>query len=45
VIVRCLRVGDTEHSDRHARRDAYRAFMVTQYVANAVMLVTLVVSR
>ncbi|MFE1174828.1 UbiA family prenyltransferase [Streptomyces sp. NPDC058773] len=42
VIVRCLRGGRAEHRDRHARRDAYRAFMITQYVANAVMLVTLV---
>jgi 4-hydroxybenzoate polyprenyltransferase len=45
VIVRCLRGRHTEHGDRHARRGAYRAFMVTQYVANLVMLVTLVVSR
>ncbi|MEW1751158.1 UbiA family prenyltransferase [Streptomyces angustmyceticus] len=45
VTVRCLRGRHTEHRDRHARRDAYRAFMITQYTANLVMLVTLVGSR
>lgn len=45
VTVLCLRGRHTEHRDRHARRDAYRAFMITQYAANLVMLVTLVGSR
>ncbi|MFK8905696.1 UbiA family prenyltransferase [Streptomyces sp. YS-3] len=45
VIVRCLRTGHTEHHTRYARRGAYRAFMVTQYVANVVMLVTLLAAR
>lgn len=44
VVVRCLRGRLSEQQDRHARRGAYRAFMVTQYVANAVMLGTLLVS-
>ncbi|MEU1847948.1 UbiA family prenyltransferase [Streptomyces sp. NPDC019990] len=45
VVVRCLRGRHTERSGRYARRCAYRAFMITQYVANGVMLVMLAVSR
>ncbi|RAG86339.1 hypothetical protein DN069_06840 [Streptacidiphilus pinicola] len=41
VTVECRRLRRSKQGDRGARRSAYRAFMLTQYAANAVMLVVL----
>lgn len=45
VVTQVLRGARREHADRAERRGAYRAFMVTQYVANLTMLVFLALAQ
>ncbi|MFD9406223.1 UbiA family prenyltransferase [Streptomyces sp. NPDC059989] len=41
VVAQVVRDGRREHADRLQRRGAYRAFMVTQYAANLLLLAVL----
>lgn len=43
VVRECVRFGRNGRQDRYARRAAYRAFMTTQYAANASMLGALLI--
>ncbi|MET9428095.1 UbiA family prenyltransferase [Streptomyces sp. NPDC003036] len=45
VVARVLHGARREHADRAERRGAYRAFMVTQYVANLAMLAVLALGQ